>query len=240
MPIKTGLPSRKKAIKLLKKGKQPKLTPGSEAEKAWLGLERLYQKNDLNEIIARLEKQIPGFSSARKSPATYNLAPILLAVVMLLTVGMVLWTYRAEGTPVESQSWVNHLPAALPQSGLERGFFRINLKQQAIEAYEQGHYQEAITYFEQYLEATPSDQRVRMYYGIALLMEKDYSKAQEALQTAQALMLTPELKPSCSWHLMLADYYQHQYESVVKQLKAIIKQPTHPYRGDALAMLAWM
>ncbi|NRB64219.1 MAG: hypothetical protein HRU40_14550 [Saprospiraceae bacterium] len=240
MPNFNRLPNRRKTLYLLKNGKRPDFIPGSEVEAAWLGLERLYRTKKLPASLGNIDKRIaqtvqsPNHSIQNLSWKQLLVAASILILFISLSVS-ILPSYNT----ISSESWYTHLPVALPNLGQERGMSSIqNKKQKAVATYENYQYAKAIPLFEAYLTVTPSDQKIRMYFGITLLMEKQYGKAEEMLSIARSMMYSPELKPSCTWYLTLAYYYQHKYDKALYHLQEIIRSPKHPYRSDALAMLA--
>ena len=240
MPDFTGLPNRRKTLYLLKHGKQPNFKPESAEEKAWLGLERLYHSGKLPSSLKNIDTrtgQSSKFQHNSTSPLSWEKLVVAASILVLFIALSVL--ILPLNTTIGSESWSTHLPIALPNSGQERGVSLIqDKKQKAITAYENFQYAKAIPLFEAYLKVTPSDQKMRMYLGITFLMEEHYEKAEEMLSTSHLLMLSPELKPSCIWYLTLAYYYQHKYDKALDHLQNIISVPKHPYRSDALAMLA--
>jgi len=228
------LPNRQKTLAFLRRGRRPSLPPGSESELAWKGLEKLYREGHLQDLMMQIEQEITP-SSPSSLPATRYFIGIAASLILALATW---WLWPAP--PIESESWVLNLPAAVPLAGADRGQSIRTVKQQAVEAYQQQKYKEAIWLFDTYLQKVPTDQLVRLYYGISLLKSSDYVQGLEALQDVHQFMIAPELRPASDWYLSLAYYYNDQASRAVELLKGILDQPGHPYRSDALAMLAWM
>jgi len=231
---KNKLPDRRKTLSLLKRGRRPVLSPGSESELAWKGLEKLYQEGHLHDLMTQIEREI--------GPAPYRAFPIfrwVTSVAAGLVLAMTIWWMWPE-RPIQSERWILDLPTAVPMAGTDRGLSIRSIKQQAVEAYQTKQYEEAIRQFDSYLDQVPTDQLVRLYYGISLLETREYKLGLEALQDVHQFMVAPELRPASDWYLGLAWYYNEQPIRAVDLLREILEQPDHPYRRDALVMLAWM
>lgn len=230
----TNLPDRRKTLSLLKRGRRPVFSPGSESEKAWKGLEKLYQEGHLQDLMTQIEHEIgtpprPYFHTLRW------VTGLAASLILILTI----WWIWPE-SPIQSDRWILDLPAAVPMAGADRGQSIRSLKQQAVEAYQLQDYEEAIHLFDIYLQQVPTDQLVRLYYGISLLEKREYQPGLVALQDVHQFMIAPELRPASDWYLCLAWYYNGEPMRAAEMLRRMLDQPGHPYRSDALAMLAWM
>lgn len=230
----SNLPDRRKTLSLLKRGRRPVLPPGSESEKAWKGLEKLYQEGHLQDLMKQIEMEITP-STRGSFHGLWRIAGLAPILVLALTTWW-LWPER----PIQSERWIQDLPAAVPMAGADRGASIRSLKQQAVEAYQTKKYEEANRLFDTYLKQVPTDQLIRLYYGISLLENHEYPQGLEALSNVHQFMIAPELRPASDWYLALAWYYNGQPQRSADMLGNILDQTWHPYRTDALVMLAWM
>ncbi len=231
---KNNLPDRRKTIALLKSGRRPALRPGSPSDLAWKGLEKLYKEGDLQDLMAQIEREIEPAPRRIISPAGW-----LTGLAATLALALATWWMWPE-RPVQSERWILDLPVAVPMAGADRGESVHSIKQQAVEAYQTKQYGEAIRLFDTYLNQVPTDQLVRLYYGISLLETRKYQPGLDVLRDVQQFMIAPELRPASDWYLSLAWYYNGQPMQAADMLRDILRQPDHPYRSNALAMLAWM
>lgn len=110
------------------------------------------------------------------------------------------------------------------------------LLEQALSAYNQENFRQAITYFEGFLKEYPEETGVKSYLGISYLAVGEIDKAESSLeevsQSGAGLF-----KEVSEWYLALTYLKAEQMDALQQQLKLITAQSDHMYYAQAQRLL---
>lgn len=110
------------------------------------------------------------------------------------------------------------------------------LLEQALSAYNQENFRQAITYFEGYLKENPEETGIKSYLGISYLAVGETDKAERSLKEATQSG-TGLFKEVSEWYLALTYLKAEQINPLKQQLKVITSQSGHMYRAQAEKLL---
>jgi len=194
-----------------------------------------FSREELKQRLQQLEAEIRAKEEFRDIPVTNMRRKYWIISINVALVAIFMICYLVRNLHDKNLFTRYYEPYPNVADFIERGESPSGVQTEALQLYEQGHYQEALERFERYFQSLPTESDILFYAGISCIETNQLEKAEIYLQQA-ARQPSNVFAAQAQWYLALIHLKKNNRRQARQQLQVLTRY-TDIYKHKANQLL---